>query len=48
MLFRSGKNALSAEMSDYYDRKYIMDRSLITDAAIILKTVGIVLKSSNS
>lgn len=44
----NGKNALSAEMSDYYDRKYIMDRSLITDTAIILKTVGIVLKSSNS
>lgn len=42
-----GKNSLSKEMSDYYDKKYIMDRSLITDVKIILKTVGVVLKSDN-
>lgn len=43
----NGKNALSAEMSDYYDKKYIMDRSFITDVKIIFKTIGVVFKSSN-
>jgi lipopolysaccharide/colanic/teichoic acid biosynthesis glycosyltransferase len=43
----NGKNELSAEMSDYYDKKYIMDRSVLTDVSIIFKTVGVVLKSEN-
>lgn len=44
----NGKNELSEEMANYYDLKYIMDRSAVTDVKIILKTVEVVLKSSNS
>lgn len=43
-----GKNCLSDEMSDYYDKKYIMDRSLFTDVKIILKTIVVVLKLGNN
>lgn len=44
----NGKNELSAEMSEYYDLKYIMDRSLLVDIKIIFKTFAVVVKSSNS
>ena len=43
----NGKNELSTEMSNYYDKKYIMDRSLWTDVKIIFKTVVVVLKNKN-
>lgn len=44
----SGKNRLSEEMSMYYDKKYIMDRSVATDLKIIFKTFGVIFKSSNN
>lgn len=44
----NGKNDLSQEMANYYDLKYIVDRSVSTDVKIILKTFSIVLKSANS
>lgn len=44
----NGKNELSSEMANYYDLKYIMDRSVMTDAEIIIKTFAVVFKSSNS
>lgn len=44
----NGKNSLSEEMSMYYDKKYIMDRSFATDIKIIFKTFAVVFKSNNS
>lgn len=44
----SGKNNLSDEMSQYYDKKYIMDRGVFTDIKIIFKTFAVVFKSDNS
>lgn len=44
----NGKNSLSASMSNYYDLKYIMDRSVVTDIKIIIKTFAVVFTSSNS
>lgn len=44
----NGKNSLSEEMAMYYDKKYIMDRSVTTDLKIIIKTFGVIFKSSNS
>lgn len=44
----NGKNDLSQEMANYYDLKYIVDRSLLTDVKIIVKTFAVVLKSTNS
>lgn len=44
----NGKNDLSQEMANYYDLKYIVDRSVVTDAKIIAKTFAVVLKSANS
>lgn len=44
----NGKNSLSDEMSEYYDKKYIMDRSVLTDIKITFKTFAVVFKSDNS
>jgi lipopolysaccharide/colanic/teichoic acid biosynthesis glycosyltransferase len=44
----SGKNSLSAEMSEYYDKKYIMDRSFFTDVKIIFRTIGVVFRIDNN
>lgn len=44
----NGKNELSQEMANYYDLKYIVDRSVLTDVKIIAKTFAVVLKSTNS
>ena len=44
----SGKNDLSKEMSNYCDKKYIMDRGVWTDIKIMFKTVAVVFKSENS
>ncbi len=44
----NGKNDLSQEMANYYDLKYIVDRSFLTDLKIIVKTFAVVLKSTNS
>ena len=44
----NGKNELSDEMSEYYDKKYIMDRSIWVDIKIIFKTIGVVFKCHNS
>ena len=44
----NGKNSLSAEMSEYCDLKYIMDRSFLTDVKIVLKTFSIVLHNKNT
>lgn len=41
----NGKNMLSDEMSDYYDKKYIMERSLWLDIKIIFKTFAVVFKN---
>lgn len=44
----NGKNSISEEMSMYYDKKYIIDRSVGVDLAIIFKTFGVIFKSKNS
>ncbi|SDA13555.1 Sugar transferase involved in LPS biosynthesis (colanic, teichoic acid) [Ruminococcus sp. YE71] len=44
----NGKNSLSTEMSEYCDRKYIMDRSIITDLGIVMKTLYIVMNNRNT
>lgn len=43
----NGKNKLSEKMSEYYDKKYIVDRSVGVDLKIIFKTFGVILKSDN-
>ncbi len=42
-----GKNMLSAEMSEYYDKKYIMDRGFLIDLKIIFKTFGVLFSKNN-
>lgn len=44
----NGKNKLSEEMSMYYDKKYIVDRSVATDLSIIFKTFGVLFTGKNS
>ena len=44
----NGKNELSQEWADYYDKKYIMDRSAAVDIKIIFKTFKVIFKSDNS
>ncbi|MBE6837730.1 MAG: sugar transferase [Ruminococcus sp.] len=44
----NGKNELSDAMSEYYDKKYIMDRSVLTDIGIVFKTFKVVIFSHNS
>lgn len=44
----NGKNKLNDEWAEYYDKKYIMDRSVVTDIKLILKTFLVIFKSDNS